>query len=533
MWLYPAMFGITLLQGCVLTLCAMLLGRWLRILDFPDHERKLHTRVTPRTGGVAVCLALVLGVLEWAWICHSGQSPNVPLLPADSQLPDIPQSNNTFFLMVSAVLLCGLGLYDDKYGMRAGAKFLFQTLAVLPFVCWGQSITNAHVFGVQIHLAWLAVPLCLLWLVSCANFVNLVDGLDGLAGSLGLIVSLAIAALAWWNGQAEMCLVATILCGALMGFLCFNWPPARIFLGDSGSLPLGFLVGALSLEASAKKAAGLTLAIPVVLLSVPMFDTSMAILRRKLNGRHIGQGDREHIHHVLRARGLSPSQTLLRICLMCSITAAAVLVSTVFNSDLIAISVCAALLAILIAGRVFGFNETRLLLEHLRAFGALLKWMPETLQAKFDVVRLENSAVPGELDLWDKIVKRAERLDALTIEFVCEDVTSGTELAALAWTSKAAFPVKSPAGTPLQSTANSSTEPATRFPSWEFTYTVPRGGGVQTRICARGASRENSGFIWLNQLSELLVALCESWPVGGMPRAVGKQTATYSLPRAA
>ena len=231
--------------------------------------------------------------------------------------------------MISTVLLCGLGLYDDKYGMRAGAKFLLQTLAVLPFVCWGQTNTNAHLFGVQIHLTWLAVPVCMLWLVSCANFVNLVDGLDGVGSSLGLIVSLAIAALAWWNGQAEMCLLATILCGALMGFLCFNLPPARIFLGDSGSLPLGFLVGALALEASVKKAAGLTLAIPVVLLSgADVFDASAAIVRRKLNGRHIGQGDREHIHHVLRDRGLSPSQTLLRICLMCSITAAAVLVST-------------------------------------------------------------------------------------------------------------------------------------------------------------------------------------------------------------
>ncbi|HEY3966784.1 MAG TPA: MraY family glycosyltransferase [Planctomycetaceae bacterium] len=513
MWLYPAMFGITLLQGCALTICAMLLGRWLRILDFPDQERKRHSRVTPRTGGVAVCVALVLGVLEWGWISNSGY------------VSDVPQMNDNSFLIVSAVLLCGLGLYDDKYGMSAGAKFLCQALAVLPFVCWGQTATNAHLFGVQIDLTWLAVPVCLLWLVSCANFVNLVDGLDGLAGSVGLIVSMAIAALAWWNGLAEVCLLATILCGALVGFLCFNWPPARIFLGDSGSLPLGFLVGALSLEASAKKAAGLTLAIPVVLLSVPMFDTSMAILRRKLNGRRIGQGDREHIHHVLRDRGLSPAQTLLRICLMCSITAAAVLVSTVFNSDLIAISVCGALLTILIAGRVFGFNETMLLVHHIQAFGAFLKWMPETLRAKFVVVRLEGSVAAGELDLWHKIVKRAERLDALSIEFVCEDVSSGKELATLTWNSTDESTGESAAASIAKSSAKS--------PVWEFTYTVPRGAGIQTRICATGASRENSGFIWLNQLSELLVALCESWPVGETPISVDKQPPQYQLPRAA
>jgi UDP-GlcNAc:undecaprenyl-phosphate GlcNAc-1-phosphate transferase len=511
MWLYPAMFGVTLLQGCVLTICAMLLGRWLRILDFPDAERKRHTRVTPRTGGVAVTLALVLGVLEWAWMVNSGD------------VPDAPPLSNTVYLLISALLLCGLGLYDDKYGMRAGPKFLFQTLAVLPFVCWGQAATSAHLFGVYIDLTWLWVPMCLLWLVSCANFVNLVDGLDGLAGSVGLIVSAAIAGLAWWNGQAEMCLLSSILCGALVGFLCFNWPPARIFMGDSGSLPLGFLVGALSLEASGKKAAGLTLAIPVVLLCIPMFDTSMAILRRKLNGRNIGQGDREHIHHVLRDRGLSPAQTLLWICLMCSITAGAGLVATVFNNDLIAITVGAGLLVILVAGRVFGFNETRLLVQHVQALGVFLKWMPETLRSQFVVVRLEHSPVAGELDLWDKIVTRAERLEALSITFVCEETASGKELASLAWnsTTKAS----------LQATA------ASAVPVWELTYTVPRESGVQTRICAKGVSRENAGFIRLNQLSELLVALCDSWPVGELPTAVSQPASQppdqLSLPRAA
>jgi UDP-GlcNAc:undecaprenyl-phosphate GlcNAc-1-phosphate transferase len=497
MWIYPAMFGITLLQGCVLTVCALLLGRWLRILDFPDQGRKLHARVTPRTGGVAVCLALLLGVLEWSWAAQSGWVPEAPAL------------GNSGILLISALTLCGFGLWDDKFGMRAGAKFLCQTAAVLPYVLWGQTTTNAHLFGIQLDFAWLAVPVCLLWLVSCANFVNLVDGLDGLAGSVGLIVSLAVAALAWWNGLAEVCLLATILSGALFGFLCFNWPPARIFLGDSGSLPLGFLVGALSLEASAKKAAGLTLAIPVVLLSVPMFDTSMAILRRKLNGRSIGQGDREHIHHVLRDRGLSPAQTLLRICLMCTITASAVLVSTVFNNDLIAISVCLALLTILIAGRVFGFNETVLLLQHFQALGAILKWATPTLRAKFVVVRLEGSVVAGELDLWHKILKRAEQVDAQQIEFVCEDTARGAELASLSWTSP---------------------EPtAEELPAWQFSYTVPRGEGLQARISARGHARRSTGLIWLNQLSELLVALCESWPVEKAVSDAVRQEPTKTL----
>src|SRR5207253_178463 len=146
--------------------------------------------------------------------------------------------------------------------------------------------------------------------------------------------------------------------------LLHNWPPARIFLGDSGSLPLGFLVGALAIEASVKKAAGLTLAVPFVLLSIPMFDTSMAILRRKLNGRKIGQGDRAHIHHLLRDRGLTPTQTLLAIGSMCLATATAAILATIYRNDLIAVALCCGLLALLIAGRVFGFDELVLLSRH-------------------------------------------------------------------------------------------------------------------------------------------------------------------------
>jgi UDP-N-acetylmuramyl pentapeptide phosphotransferase/UDP-N-acetylglucosamine-1-phosphate transferase len=408
---------------------------------------------------------------------------------------------------VSSVLLCGLGLWDDKFGMGALAKFVWQAVAILPFVCFGQSTTTAHLFGWNLDFAWLAIPISLFWLVSCANFVNLVDGLDGLAGSVGLIVSLAVAAMAWWHGVAEVCLLATILSGALVGFLLFNWPPARIFLGDSGSLPLGFLVGALALESSAKKAAGLTLAVPVVLLSIPMFDTSMAILRRKLNGRSIGQGDRAHIHHMLRDRGLSSAKTLLAICGMCSVTAAAVLAATVLNQDWIAIAVCLALLATLIGGRVFGFNETLLLVKHLWVVGAVVKSVPRMLRVKFVVVRLQGALAAGRLDLWHKIVKRAKRLDALEIDFVCEHLATGTELARLAWKAPGDFPVPSQ----IDSRDDS--------PVWQLSYAVPRGDGVQTRIRAGGLRRDSAGLACLNELSELLVALCDHWPIGEIPAA--------------
>lgn len=503
MWLYALMFCITLLQGCALTYGALQAGRWFRILDFPDQARKQHARVTPRTGGLAICSALVLGACEAAWLGASRNSL------------DTAATRCTMYLLVSSVLLCGLGLWDDKFGMGALAKFLWQAAAILPFVCFGQSTTTAHLFGWNLDFAWLAIPISLFWLVSCANFVNLVDGLDGLAGSVGLIVSLAVAAMAWWHGVAEVCLLATILSGALVGFLLFNWPPARIFLGDSGSLPLGFLVGALALESSAKKAAGLTLAVPVVLLSIPMFDTSMAILRRKLNGRSIGKGDRAHIHHLLRDRGFSSAKTLLAICGMCSVTAAAVLAATVLNQDWIAIVVCLALLATLVAGRVFGFNETMLLVQHLRVVGTFVKSVPRLLRVKFVVVRLQGTLAAGRLDLWHKIIKRAKRLDALEIDFVCEHVATGRELAGLAWSA----PLSSPVNPAVDSAARAGGD----SPIWQLNYAAPRGDGIQTRIWARGWSRDSAGLACLNELSELLVALCDHWPIGEIPASAADE----------
>jgi hypothetical protein len=337
----------------------------------------------------------------------------------------------------------------------------------------------------------------LFWLVSCTNFVNLLDGLDGLAGSVGLIVSLAVAVLAWWNQVPTASLLALTLAGALVGFLVFNWPPARIFLGDSGSLPLGFLVGALALEAAAKKAAGLTLAVPVVLLSIPMFDTSMAILRRKLNGRKIGQGDRAHIHHCLRDRGLSPTQTLLAIGGMCTATATAAVLATVFNNDLIAVGISLAVLAMLISARLFGFNETVLLVRHAQAVGAFLKSMPRVLRMKFVVVRLETAVAAGQLDLWNKIVKRARRLGGVQVDFVCEQRATGRKLTSLVW----------------HAAQNDGDLTGDECPTWQFRYAVPRGDDVETRICASGRAPPAAGLAWLNELSEMLVALCDNWPV--------------------
>ena len=183
---------------------------------------------------------------------------------------------------------------------------------------------------------------------------------------------------------------------------------------------------------------------------------------------------------------------------MCTATATAAVLATVFSNDWIAVGGCLAVLAILISARLFGFNETMLLVRHLLAVGEFLRSVPRVLRMKFVVVRLEAAVAAGQLDLWKKIIKRAQRLDGLEVEFACEHFPSGRKLTSLIWTSAA------------KTDAESSGE---EFPVWQFCYGVPRGDGIETRIRATGRAPRTGGLPWLNELSEMLVALCENWPV--------------------
>lgn len=488
MWLLAVTLGVSIASAWSLTYLALQIGQRFRILDLPDQERKRHARATARTGGLAVCTTVLVGIGLLAWFGYGDFASGQPAHFAP-------------LLGLSTGLLCCLGLWDDKWGLPAHTKLTWQVIAILPFVCWGRSTTTVNLFGWQLEGILLTVPLILFWLVSCTNFVNLIDGLDGLAGTVGLIIAAAVAVLASLEHRMEVSLLASLLAGSLLGFLLHNWPPARIFLGDSGSLPLGFLVGALSLEASAKKAAGLTLAVPFVLLSIPMFDTSMAILRRKLNGRRIGQGDRAHIHHCLRDRGLSPTQTLLTIAGLCAATSLAAILSTVLENGLIAVGTSAVLLAVLVGGRVFGFDETILLVKHLQAALQCLRRVPRDLRARWTLVQLAPSVASGQLDLWHRIVESAQRLPGIEIRFSCEHTPSGRELVALAWNGN----------------SNATAEGAT----WCVYYEFPRSDGVCARADVRGVLAADRDALPYRELAEMLAALCRHWPISAaeLPQA--------------
>ncbi len=208
--------------------------------------------------------------------------------------------------MIASIWICALGILDDKGRLRGRQKFLGQIVAALILATGGCVVDRLAVMNIRVDLGMLKVPFTVFWIVGAINAVNLIDGIDGLATSLGAILGGAFALMAMMTNHDAESIISVALCGALIGFLPFNFPRARIFLGDTGSMLIGMLLGTLALRSSVKSQASLALVAPVAILSILIFDVGMAILRRKLTGRSLYSTDRGHLHHRLTQLGFSP-----------------------------------------------------------------------------------------------------------------------------------------------------------------------------------------------------------------------------------
>lgn len=281
--------AIAILGSLALTPLAKALAWRSGAISHPDGNRRLHARPTPLWGGSAVYLAAFLGILA-AHRLVRGTYNTVMLLVA---------------LGISAGMLCLLGCYDDRYDMRATWKLLGQIIAALPVVMAGCYVEGISLFGHGVPLGGFGFLFALGWLVLGINALNLLDGMDGLASVIGITISAAAALIARHHGQVEEMQLALALAGALAGFLVYNLPPARIYLGDCGSMVIGLAVSLLALRVSfvAPRTADLTVA--TALLFVPLMDTGLAIVRRSLKGQGLMVADRGHVHHRLLDRGLS------------------------------------------------------------------------------------------------------------------------------------------------------------------------------------------------------------------------------------
>jgi UDP-GlcNAc:undecaprenyl-phosphate/decaprenyl-phosphate GlcNAc-1-phosphate transferase len=267
----------------------------------PANERHLHSVPLPRLGGVAIFISFWLSMAAAAFLARY-----------------VPQLHSAFSLKTlltvlgPASLVFLLGVYDDVYSTGPYVKFAVQSLAASMLFAGGLRIINIPVLFGTHQLPWfVGLPLTILWVLAITNAFNLIDGLDGLAAGSALFSTLVAFVVALLNGYLLVTVLAIALAGAILGFLRYNFNPATIFLGDSGSLFIGFLLSALALEGAQKSPTIVAVAIPIVSFGLPILETSLSILRRLISGRPVFTADREHIHHKLLQHGLSHRQVVV------------------------------------------------------------------------------------------------------------------------------------------------------------------------------------------------------------------------------
>jgi len=307
------------------------------VLDHPDGVRKLHRAPIPLLGGVGVFGAWIVGMAVGAFYGpESTPADASETLTVESRLAFAGGFGPSLFLAAGVLLL--MGILDDVVNLGPRWKLLGQTVVAVILAAGGLMVKRLWLFGVTVDLGWIGFVFSVVWLVGSMNSINMLDGLDGLASTLGLVIGLTLTWMAWLSGDTSLCVVSLALAGALAGFLLFNFPPARIYLGDSGSMLIGLLIGAVAIKGSFKGPATAALAAPVAILALPIVDGLEAVIRRRLTGRAIWSADRGHIHHCLQRFGWSSRQILFGIGALCAATGSAVLLSLYFRNEPIALA---------------------------------------------------------------------------------------------------------------------------------------------------------------------------------------------------
>ena len=314
------------------------------VVDVPN-ERKIHQQVIPRIGGISIAISFFVAIVLGYSFFHADLKISISSLTG---------------LCIGGTLVLLVGVVDDidSTGLRASKKFFGQLLAALTLVPFGFVIDSLHLpfFGiVDLNFA-VGLALTITWIIGVTNALNLIDGMDGLASGLALLACIALTVLSILSGKLLMTIVLIAIFGSVLGFLYYNWPPAKIFLGDCGAMFLGFLLAAVSIETSFKSngiepsmLSNVTF-VPVLALGVPILDTTTAIVRRLWHRKSVCSPDRKHIHHRLLDVGFTARQAnliLYGVSIVLAVTGLSTTMAKIVTAmGIVTFVVLAALLAI-------------------------------------------------------------------------------------------------------------------------------------------------------------------------------------------
>ena len=329
-------------------------------IDVPKDARRVHKHPIPRLGGLAIFIAFLLGVVLFAEINRQVQG-----------------------ILLGAVVVVALGVVDDIKPLPALFKFFVQILAAIVVVLHGvviEFMSNPIPWDPSpyIYFGVFSIPLTVLWIVAITNAFNLIDGLDGLAAGVSIISSIVMLIIALLVAESNVAIIMAALAGACLGFLRYNFNPAKIFMGDAGALLLGYVLATISIIGLFKFQAVVSFAVPFLALALPLFDTTLSFIRRLLKGQNPMSPDRGHFHHRLLDMGLSQKQAVLVLYAISGLLGlCAVVIST--NGEIRAIIFIAAILVA--AGIVyFAYRKGK-----------------RTSTAETSEESVENPAEPGEI----------------------------------------------------------------------------------------------------------------------------------------
>ena len=340
---YLLVFAVSFLSCVLATPVVTRLATWAGAIDRPDQFRRIHKGATPRLGGLGLAIGIVAGLS--------------PLILGD-YLPPWPGSAEWVsalgWIAAAGAVILVIGVVDDTVGVSPRAKLLGQAAAVLILYAGGIRIESIEFFGVEFSLSMpvdlvlpgvgpsrtidpLSIALTLFWFLGCMNIWNLIDGMDGLASGVGLLVAGTMMLVAFALSNFGSALMAAALAGGLAGFLLYNWHPACIFLGDSGSLLIGMLIGVIGIQGSLKGTMAVSILLPILAMGLPISDTALAIFRRWVRNLPLTAADRRHVHHVLIGLGLNPRQAAAMLYSFTAFLCGVVLLGVAARSDVLAL----------------------------------------------------------------------------------------------------------------------------------------------------------------------------------------------------
>ena len=337
---YILAFFIALIAAYIVTPGVISLAIKMGAMDAPD-PRKVHKKPIPRLGGIGIYLAFMAAVL----------------LTVDI-------TNEMLGLLLGGTVIAAVGIIDDFKNLPAKVKLLGQIIAACILVAFDIRIDFiSDPFGDFFYLEYLAVPATIFWIVGLTNTVNLIDGLDGLAAGVSMIAAATILLVALQQGFILVAVLTAALAGSALGFLHYNFNPAKIFMGDTGSMFLGFMLAGISIIGAVKSAATIALIVPILALGLPILDTAFAIVRRYRGGVPIFKPDRGHLHHRLLDLGFTQRQAVLLMYVISGALGLSAIALTEVSSSIAVMIIIAVIAAVFFGAKKLGIFDPKKSIE--------------------------------------------------------------------------------------------------------------------------------------------------------------------------